>query len=192
MLKNNQKANQKMKILVGSKNPVKIEAVKEAFSKYFEEPEIIGISADSKVSAQPVNGETFEGAKNRAMELKQINSKNNIGAEYFVGIEGGIAEFFDKWFALGLMCIIDEEGKTGFGTSPLFELPSSVTKELLNGTELGEVMDKLTGDHNTKQKSGAIGYFTNGVMDRKSLYVPGLITALIPFLHKDFFFKEAD
>ena len=180
-----------MKILVGSKNPVKIEAVKEAFSKYFEEPEIIGISADSKVSAQPVNGETFEGAKNRATELKQLNSENNLGAKFFVGIEGGIAEFFNKWFALGLMCIIDEEGKTGFGTSPLFELPSSVTKELLNGTELGEVMDKLTGDHNTKQKSGAIGYFTNGVMDRKSLYVPGLITALIPFLHKDFFFKEA-
>ena len=179
-----------MKILVGSKNPVKIEAVEEAFSKYFKDLEVIGISADSKVSAQPVNGETFEGAKNRAMELKQINNMKKLGAEFFVGIEGGIAEFFNKWFALGLMCIINDEGKIGFGTSPLFELPNSVTKKLLEGIELGEVMDKLTGDHNTKQKSGAIGYFTNGVMDRKSLYIPGLITALIPFLHKDFFFGE--
>jgi inosine/xanthosine triphosphatase len=180
-----------MKVLVGSKNPVKIEAVKEAFSKYFPDLEVFGISADSRVSAQPVNGETFEGAKNRAMELKQINTKENLGANYFVGIEGGIAEFFNKWFALGLMCIIDTDGKIGFGTSPLFELPYSVTKELLNGIELGEVMDRLTGDHNTKQKSGAIGYFTNGVMDRKSLYVPGLITAMIPFLHKDFFFGKS-
>ncbi len=179
-----------MKILVGSKNPVKIDSVKNAFSKYFSDIQIIGIHAESGVSPQPINDETFEGAKNRAEELKNKNITEGLNADYFVGIEGGIAKFFNQWFALGLICIIDKEGKIGFGSSPLFELPKSITKELLKGIELGDVMDKITGNHNTKQKEGAIGYFTKGRMDRTELYMHGLITALIPFLHKDLFFEE--
>ncbi len=178
-----------IKILVGSENPVKIDAVKEAFLKYFDEVEVTGMPANSKVAAQPVGNETFAGAKNRAVELKNINDERNLQADYFIGIEGGIAKFFNEWFALGLMCIMDKENKTSFGASPLFELPESVTQELLKGIELGDVMDRITGDHNTKQKEGAIGYFTNGIMNRKDLYVQGLITAFIPFLHKELFFN---
>ncbi len=179
-----------MKILVGSKNPVKIDAVKEAFSKYFNGVEVKDMSAESSVSPQPVGDETFRGAKNRASWLKKINDEESLNADYFIGIEGGISRFFNMWFALGLICIIDKEGKAGFGASPLFELPGSVTEELLKGIELGEVMDKITGNHNTKQKGGAISYFTNGVMDRKELYVQGVITAFIPFLHKELFFNN--
>ncbi len=179
-----------MKILVGSKNPVKIEAVREAFSNYFENLDIIGLKADSGVSSQPVNDETFLGAKNRAEHLRRLNESENLCADFFVGIEGGVAKFFNRWFALGLMCVIDKNDRIGFGASPLFELPESITGELLKGVELGEVMDKLTGDLNTKQKGGAIGFFTNGVIDRKNLYVPGLVNALIPFLHQNLFFKK--
>ncbi len=177
-----------IKVLVGSRNPVKIEAVRESFVKYFGEVEVKGIAADSGVNPQPVNEETFKGAKNRALFLKNNNGDKSARADFYVGIEGGIAQLYNKWFALGIMCVIDKEGKIGYGTSPLFELPGSVTEELLNGTELGDVMDRLTGEGNTKQKGGAVGFFTRGVMDRKELYVHGLITALIPFLNKELFF----
>ncbi len=178
-----------MKVLVGSKNPVKINSVKEAFSKYFADVEVTGISVESGVSDQPVNNETFLGARNRALELKKLNEAENLSAEYFVGIEGGIIKHFNKWFAFGGMCIIDKEENEGFGTSPHFELPDSVVEKLLDGVELGDVMDEIMNQQNTKQKTGAIGYFTNGVMHRKDLYVGGLIVALVPFLHKDMFFK---
>ncbi len=177
-----------MKILVGSKNPVKIEAAKEAFSLYFSNVKAIGISVNSNVPSQPVNSQTFEGAKNRALELKQINENENLNAEYFVGIEGGIQETFGKWFAFGGMCIIDKSGKTSFGTSAHFELPEAITKRLLNGEELGYVMDEIMNDTNTKQKGGAISFFSNGKMNRKELYIPGIISALIPFLHKRLYF----
>jgi len=36
-----------MKILVGSRNPVRIGAVKGAFSKYFDEIGVVGITVDS-------------------------------------------------------------------------------------------------------------------------------------------------
>ncbi len=179
-----------MKILVGSLNPVKIEAVKECFEKYFSDVVVEGIRVESGVPAQPVGSETFDGAKNRALELKKINLRKKLNADFFVGIEGGIAKEYNIWFSFGAMCIVDAKGRTGFGTSPKFELPDKVVKELLNGTELGEVMDKIQNEKNTKQKKGAIGFFTKGKMTRKELYLSGLITALIPFLHDELFFAE--
>ncbi|MCH8170701.1 MAG: inosine/xanthosine triphosphatase [Bacteroidetes bacterium] len=176
-----------MKILVGSKNSVKIEAVKEAFEKYFHEVEVIGFSIESNVPVQPFNDETFFGAENRTLELKKINEQQNLNADYFTGIEGGISKVFSRWFAYGVVCIMDKTGKKGFGTSAHFELPEKVIKEIKNGKELGDVMDEIQNEQNTKQKKGAIGYFTNGKLTRKDLYVPGKITALIPLLHKEYF-----
>jgi inosine/xanthosine triphosphatase len=177
-----------MKILVGSKNPIKIASVEEAFAKYYDKVEVVGVEVDSGVTAQPVNDETFIGSRNRAMKLKELNDNQKMDADFFVGIEGGITDQFGRWFAFGCMCIVDREGKIGFGLSPHFELPSSVIEKLLLGIELGDVMDEIMNQQNTKQRNGAIGYFTNGVMNRKELYVEGLKVAIIPFLHKEMFF----
>ncbi len=177
-----------MKILVGSKNPVKIASVEEAFANYFEKIEAVGIEVSSGVGVQPVGDETFTGAMNRAMKLKELNDSQKLNADFFVGIEGGIAKHFNKWFAFGCMCVVDKEGRAGFGLSPNFELPLMVVDKLLQGIELGDVMDEIMNQQNTKQKQGAIGFFTNGVMNRKELYVEGLKVAVIPFLHKKMFF----
>ena len=176
-----------MNILVGSLNPVKIDAVKISFSTYFPDITVSGIEVFSNVAGQPVNSDTFLGAQNRAKALQKIDTEQNLKARFFVGIEGGIQEIFSKWFALGCMCIMDREGKIGFGTSPQFELPMVIVERLLNGEELGDVIDDLTGLKNTKQKQGAIGYLTQGVLDRKNIYVQGLHMALIPFLNPGLF-----
>jgi inosine/xanthosine triphosphatase len=180
-----------MKILVGSKNPVKIASVEEAFSNYFTNISADGIGVDSGVSNQPINDETYAGAQNRAKRLKEINDSQNLGADFFVGIEGGITKQFGRWFAFGCFCIIDKNNFIGFGNSPYFELPDIIVEKLLNGMELGDVMDEILNEQNTKQKHGAIGFFTNGVMNRKELYVEGLKVAVIPFLHKDLFSKKS-
>ncbi len=178
-----------MKILVGSSNPVKIEAVREAFSRFFEEVEVAGMAVPSGVPDQPVEDQIFEGAKNRATRLEEKDSAENLNADYYVGIEGGIAKLSGKWFSFGGMCILDKNGNVGFGTSPLFELPGFVVEKLLMGEELGHVMDELQNESNTKQKHGAIGFLTNGAMDRKELYVSGVISAMIPLIKKDLFDK---
>ena len=178
-----------MKILVGSKNPVKIKASEEAFLKYFKKVEVVGIEVDSKVPNQPINEGTFEGAENRASELKRINKTKKLNAQFFIGLEGGIIELYSKWFNFGVVYIIDNEGKTGLGISPCFELPDRMVQELLNNAELGEIIGKMTKDRNIKKKGGAIGFFTKGRMERKDLYVFGLITALIPFINERLYFK---
>ena len=60
-----------MKILIGTKNPGKIEGTKRAFEKYFKDIEIEGILVHSNVPDQPVNEEIFQGAKNRVKNLKK-------------------------------------------------------------------------------------------------------------------------
>lgn len=179
-----------MKILVASENPVKIEAVEKAFSNYFEDLSVVGIKTESNVPHQPINSETFVGAQNRAQKLFDLNTEKKLGADFFVGIEGGIELKHERWFAFGCMCVIDSYGNKSFGTSPHFELPENVTKRLLDREELGDVMDDIMKLENTKQKMGAIGFFTNGVMDRKELYVPGIIAALVPFNHPKMYFTK--
>ena len=85
---------------------------------------------------------------------------------------------------------IDDKGRISFGTSPHFELPESIVKHLLNGVELGNVMDKITGEYNTKQKRGAIGFFTKNIIDRKNLYVQSLVVALVPFINENLYFEK--
>ena len=70
----------------------------------------------------------------------------------------------------------------------MFTLPDFIVQRLLKGEELGVVMDELLNDHNTKQKHGAIGFLSKGVIDRESLYISGVIMALIPFLNQSWYF----
>jgi inosine/xanthosine triphosphatase len=177
-----------MKVLVGSENPVKIEAAREVFSQYFGRVKVTGLGVSSKVSTQPIDEEVFKGAKNRALELKKLKEKKSLGADFFVGIEGGITKLYSKWFASGVGCVIDNQGRIGYGVSPYFELPGKIVKQLLSGSELGEVMEEISGKENIRQKEGAIGMLSKGMMDRKALYIHCLISALVPFINKDLYF----
>ena len=89
-------------VLVGSKNPTKVNAVKDAFFEVFPEQffSIKGIKVESHVSDQPMsNEETFNGATNRVM-----NMENNDG-DFYVGIEGGCLKFKKKLFAFAWVIV---------------------------------------------------------------------------------------
>ena len=60
-----------MKILMGTKNPGKIEGARQAFEKYFDNVIIEGIPVSSDVPDQPIDKEIFEGAKTRIKNLKK-------------------------------------------------------------------------------------------------------------------------
>jgi len=179
-----------MKILVGSKNPVKIDAAKEAFSSYFKDLEVEGVEVPSSVSDQPIDEETFEGAEHRVKVLRKLNDTAKIGASFFVGIEGGVINIYSKWFGIGVVCIMDTKGNIGFGTSPMFELWSDAMEQVLDGVELGDLMAEVTGDPQIKRKGGAVGFLTDGVVERKDLYISALELAIIPFIKKDLYFNH--
>lgn len=179
-----------MKILVGSTNPVKINAVAEAFSHFFDGIDVLGMAAPSGVPAQPVGDETHEGARNRAFWLAERNRTGKLGADFCVGVEGGVQRHHGRWFGYGVMCIVDAQGRHSIGLSPQFELPQAVTERLNQGMELGRVMDELLQTEHTNRKGGAIGHFSRGVVDRTEITAQGVIMALVPFLNPELYFPE--
>jgi inosine/xanthosine triphosphatase len=77
------------KVIIASKNPVKINAVQLGFEKVFPDQkfEFLGVSVPSGVPDQPLsNEETLRGAINRVN-----NAQTEItDANYYVGLEGGL------------------------------------------------------------------------------------------------------
>lgn len=73
-----------MKILMGTKNPGKIEGARQAFEEYFNNVEIEGIPVDSEVGNQPIDTQILQGAKNRVKNLKKYAQENNIDADFLL------------------------------------------------------------------------------------------------------------
>jgi inosine/xanthosine triphosphatase len=145
--------------------------------------EIEGVDVPSGVPAQPVGDDTFAGAQNRALALLELSRQQHLHADFCAGLEGGIAQLAGRWYAFGAICLAGADGRCGFGVSPMFELAPALLEPLLQGEELGHVVDRLSGDHNTKQKGGAIAYLTQGRVNRRELYAQGVLMALVPLLN---------
>jgi len=168
-------------VAVGSKNPAKVSAVKKVFKEVFEaEVEVFGLSVESGVSKQPINEETFVGARNRAGRALEVGA-----ADYGVGIEGGLVKLGGRWYNLGFVVVINRRGEVGTGTSGWFECPKTPLEEIRKGRELADVMDEVSGTRESRNELGAIGFLTKNRVTRKDLYVHGVHMALIPFLNRE-------
>ncbi len=167
------------KVIIASKNPIKIQAVKNGFEKMFpnQEFEFVGVSVPSNVADQPFsNDETFLGAKNRA-----DNAFNEVkDADFYLGIEGGIEHIENEMEAFAWVVIksADKYGKARTGT---FFLPKQVVELIKDGKELSEADSIVFQRNNSKQENGTVGILTGDIIDRTKYYTEAVILALIPF-----------
>lgn len=171
-----------MKILMGTKNPGKIEGTKNAFSRYFKDIEIEGISVDSEVSAQPVNEEIFQGAKNRVKNLRKYAKENNIEADYYVATEAGITNSLGDWIDINAAVVENADGYQSVGTSQGFPIPDRYIKEIID-TELGKVMDRLFEGKELAKGKGGIYNLTHNRVSRLDLTEGAVIMALTSHLN---------
>lgn len=172
------------KIVVGSKNPVKINAAKTAICDILalDSVECIGIDAPSGVPEQPMTtDETKRGAINR---VKYCQS--NTQGDFYLAIEGGV-DLFEHGPATFAFVAIANQTQTSIGRSCNLPLPPAVYQALADGQELGHVMDRLFNTKNVKQKGGAIGLLTNGLATRESVYRQAVLLAMAPFVFPDLY-----
>ena len=167
-----------MKILMGTKNPGKIEGAKQAFEKYFDNVEIEGISVSSEVGDQPVNEEIFQGAKNRVKNLKKYAKENGIEADYYVASEAGITNLLGDWIDINSAVIESKDGVQSIGTSQGFQIPEKYMNEI-RATELGKVMDKILDGKELSKGKGGISVLTKDVVSRIDLTKNAFVMALI-------------
>lgn len=180
-----------MKVLIGTKNPGKIEGAKRAFEKYFDNVEVIGVKAESNVSEQPVGKETFLGARNRVDNLMKYSKENNISADYFVAVESGITEDLGFWAITNVAVIKNAVGEMGVGASESFPVPKKYVKTIINET-LAPVMDKLFEESDLRSSTGGIALLTHDVLTRIDLNEHAFVMALTTFVNKNLWKDEPE
>ena len=173
-------------VAIGSKNPVKIKAVKNAFTTVWPNInwQFDSASVDSGVSDQPMTiDETILGATNRATSAL----KNTKNAKFGVGLEGGLQQASHMWFDGGWIVVIDALGNKSVGSTVQVLTPSKIIERINQGQELGDVIDELFEGTNLSQKEGHFGIMTKNHITRTKGYTDGVIMALSGFLHPHFF-----
>lgn len=166
-----------MKILMGTKNPGKIEGAKQAFEKYFDNVEIEGIKVESEVPNQPFDEEILTGAKNRVKNLRKYARNNKIKADYFIASEAGITDSLGDWVAINLAVVENYDGLQSVGISQGFPIPNKYIDEIKE-TELGTVMDKLFNKNELNKGKGGISILTKDEISRIDLTRNAFIMAL--------------
>lgn len=173
------------RIVVGSKNPVKLDAVLNGFKRAFpgEAFNIEGISVNSGVSHQPMSDKmTLQGACTRA-----VNAREKVpDSSYWVGIEGGIDTLDGEMIAFAWVVVSDGEKQASARTAA-FKLPPKVQLLIEAGLELGDADDQVFGKINSKQKTGAVGILTHDIITRTTYYEHAVILALIPLINADLY-----
>ncbi len=119
-----------MKILIGTKNPGKIEGARQAFAKYFKEFEIEGVEVDSEVGAQPFNKEIFLGAKNRVKNLKQYAKEHDMAVDFFIASEAGIINFYGDYIDINAAIVENSISFQSIGISQGFPIPEKYMEEI--------------------------------------------------------------
>ncbi len=173
------------KVMVGSLNPVKIAAVQAAFAAVWPEHtwEIAGIAVPSGVSNQPMSDlESITGARNRANNALAAGE-----AGYGVGLEGGLQQIGEQWFDCGWVVVRDRAGREGCGSTARLVIPLRMLRLIQQGMEVGEAVDEIFQQHNSKQSAGHFGLMTNNAITRTRAYTDGVIVALARFTHAQLF-----
>jgi inosine/xanthosine triphosphatase len=176
-------------IIVASKNPVKVAAVIEGFRRMYPENLYTahGISVPSGVPEQPsTDTETLLGAMNRAQNARS----KEPNADYWIGIEGGIAiedpdslpgRTANSMQSFAWAVILNPDGRIGKARTATFYQPEEIAKLVRGGMELGHADDVVFGKVNSKQVNGSVGLLTGDVIGREQYYEQAVILALIPF-----------
>ncbi len=158
-----------MRVVVGSQNPVKLQAARDGFGSAFPQMDVSvsGVSVPSGVNAQPMgDDETRRGAHQRAANALRAKPT----AAYTVGIEGGCAFEPDGTLQVFAWVAVHQaqDGVRGESRTAAFYLPREVARLVAQGVELGEADDRVFGRENSKQANGSVGILTGDRITRAS------------------------
>lgn len=166
-------------VVIGTENPQKRDAIRNAFEIYFDNVNVSMLSVSSEVPKQPMNSEIPRGAENRIRNMKPLVT-NDDQCDFLVSVEAGIMKIGRRYY--NLQYILVENVKTGkktTGISQMIEIPKKYIK-LARKTSINNVFRTVLGDAN------GISGLTKGEVDRGVLIRDGAIMALAGQLNSSY------
>lgn len=180
-----------MKVFIGTKNPGKVKGAATALGYFFGNVEIESLSAPSNVSDQPVNEDTYFGARNRVQNMMKYAKENNISADLFMAVESGIVNMYGNWMIANFAVVCDKNGHQSVGMSASFPVPEKNVDNIIKNT-LGTVMDELFNESDLRSSTGGIGLLTQDHMTRIDLNTQAFTMALTKFVNGKTWSDEKD
>lgn len=168
-----------MNVIVGSENPVKVRAVRQALRVCDFFVDVAGVSVPSGIDAQPFGLEMIvNGSHNRAMAAYFQGLNDGEGDVVGVGVESGIFELYHGVF-FDVCHVTLYDGRCFYdGLSSGFEVPSKIVSCLKNeGKELCAFYDG--------KGVGAIGVLTDGVVTREEQVLHAATLAVARYVNRE-------
>lgn len=192
----NPQAQAKVKtIALGSDRAAKIMAVRASIARVAEldsswvNAALIARPVETNVPAMPMNDwELMQGARERALAVRDLLRSQRRDADIFVGLEGGFhsISLAGEWhtFLRGWAYATDGESEA-FGGTPSISVPASLAKKVIEGrTELGVVIDEVAGLKDVRSRQGAWGILSRDLVTRSMTFEVALVAAFAPFYNK--------
>lgn len=176
-----------LQVAVGTANGLKVRAVRDAFRRAFPHMplRVRGFNVKSGVPAQPLGGQTYTGAANRARRALSAWP----AAEYGVGVEAGLFTdpLLDRIKDVQYAVVLDRSGVTSAAHGGGFYYPAHVTQAVLKGKTISAVVGPLAGDKRIGSTRGAVGWLSHDALTRKELTEQGVLLALLPRIRPDLY-----
>jgi inosine/xanthosine triphosphatase len=147
---------------------------------------VIARAVTTNIPAMPLTDwQLMEGARERALAVRDLLMNQHLEAEIYVGMEGGFHSISieGEWhtFLRGWAYATDGK-KAAFGAAPSITVPESLARKVIEGrTELGLVIDEVAGKHDVRSRQGAWGVLSKDLVTRSMSFELALIGALAPF-----------
>jgi inosine/xanthosine triphosphatase len=180
------------RIALGSDRAAKIMAVRASIARVAEidsawrDASVVARSVKTDAPAMPLTDwELMSGARQRALAVREMLIEQNLGADLYVGLEGGFHSISveGEWhtFLRGWAFVTDGE-RGSFGMSPSIEVPPAIVKNVIEGKrELGLVIDEVAGVRDVRSRQGAWGVLSRDLLTRSMSFEAALIAAFAPF-----------
>lgn len=182
-------------IALGSDRAAKIMAVRASIARVaaidpgWAEASVLARAVETTVPAMPMNDwELMQGARERALAVRDQLRAQRLEADIYVGLEGGFHSISieGEWHTFLRGWAYATDGKTeAFGATPSISVPASLVKKVIEGRrELGLVIDEVAGIQDVRSRQGAWGILSRDLVTRAMSFEVALIAAFAPFYNR--------
>ena len=185
-------------IALGSDRAAKIMAVRASVARIAEidpswaEANVVARAVTTNIPAMPLTDwQLMQGARERALAVRDLLRHRRLEAEIYVGLEGGFHSISieGEWHTFLRGWAYATTGKKGyFGASPSITVPDALAKQVIEGRhELGLVIDEVAGKRDVRSREGAWGVLSRDLVTRSMSFELALIAAFAPFYNAELY-----
>ena len=159
------------------------------------EATVLARAVETTVPAMPLNDwELMQGARERALAVRDQLRAQRRTADIYVGLEGGFHSISieGEWHTFLRGWAYASDGTNGtFGATPSISVPHSLAKKVIEGRrELGLVIDEVAGIQDVRSRQGAWGILSRDLVTRAMSFEVALVAAFAPFYNRKMYSEE--